>query len=313
MQVPFYKPEITTEDLFEVSKQLSSGKLTTGERVKEFEEEFAKFIGAPYCVAVNSLTNGYLMVLDMLNPIAANIPSATFVSMANMLKKMGVTIQFRDEWITGREYVIRTDKGDIIDSAHVIERDIFKKNPDAFWLFSFHSTKILTTLTGGMIATASEDQANFLRTIRDNGRLIGSFSPDYVVHNIGWEFEMSDVQAALGLSQLSRLDETIRKRANIRNEYKNELHVDEKDRFSQYCIQVWVDNQRDFVTYMKNNGVQVSKHFNPIHLQPAYYNNLNLPVTQSFANHLVSIPYFNEISDGEISNVSELIYQWRKK
>ena len=309
--IPLLRPPINKDDIKAVTDQLKSGMLVGGGKVAEFEKEFAEYVGCKYAIAVNGLTNGYCVVLDMLKPTEINLPSATYISMANMPKKLGVNITFRDEWIAGKAYIIPTDKGLIIDSAHEIDRDICKGNPDAIWLFSFHATKLLSTGKGGMICTNSKPQADFMRSIADNGRLYGNYKFDYVVHNAGWNFYMSDLTAALGLSQLRRLDETNKKRDKVKEMYDKHLVSDPRDNWSRYIYQVWIDDFPIFFRQTKLAGIQVSKHFNPIHKQPLYFTNQKLPVTEEYAEHLISIPFYADMTGEEVYLVSKFINNWR--
>lgn len=311
--IPLYKPDISEADIQAISDTLRSGNLTTGTVVQEFEEEFATFVGIKHAIAVDSLTNGYLLVLDLLTPHSLVMPSATYISMANIPKKMGMKIQFKDEWIAGRDYVIQTDKGDIVDSAHLLEKDICKKNPDAIWLFSLHATKLITSGTGGMICTNSDDFANHLKVMRNSGRLKTSRGFDYVVTEAGWNFYMSDIQAALGLSQLRRYDELMKLRDECYETYQKYLKPNKYDRRTKYIYQIWVENIYGFADYMRDKGIAVSKHFTPIHTQPAFSTNQSLRDSEVLSEHLASIPYYPRLPEKDIEIVSKAINEWRTR
>ena len=309
--IPLLRPAVTKEDIEAVVENLKSGQLANGKTVAEFEKTFAEYVGCKYAIAVNGLTNGYCAVIDMLNPTEANMPSATYVSMANMLKKFNVSITFRDGWVAGSAYPILTNKGVIIDSAHEIERNICSKEPEAIWLFSFHATKLLTTGKGGMICTNSKPQADFLKVLTDNGRIYGNYKFDYVVHNPGWNFYMSDLEASLGLSQLKHLDATNKKRDEVKKLYDKYLKPHKYDNWTRYIYQVYIENFPMFLKTAKASDIQVSKHFNPIHLQPAYFTNQKLPVCEQLAAKMISIPFYADMSEEEVKKVSELINKWR--
>jgi len=311
--IPLMRPSITKPDAELVSERLQSGLLSMGDKVQEFEEKFAEYVGAKYAIATDSLTSGLVAVVDMLEPTSCNIPTCTFISVANTLKKFNVPIQFRDEWVAGDYYLIATDKGDIIDSAHVLERDVCKKEPEAIWLFSFHSTKLLTTGKGGMITTNSKEQANFLRTMVNNGRIYANNTYEYVVHTTGWNFYMTDIAAILGLAQLERLDETNKRRDEVIALYKKYLKPHKLDRVSRYIYQVHIDNFRGFKKVAKENDIQVSKHFNPIHLHPAFRVHAKFKDSEYLAAHLISIPFYPDMKEEDIKKVSKVINQWRIK
>ena len=310
--IPLMRPSIDESDIEAVAKQLKSGSLTGGTKVREFEKAFAEYVGAPYCVAVDTLTNGFVALIDMLSPSMANIPTATFISIANTLKKFNIPIQFRDGWIAGKEYEIFTDKGVIMDSAHALDRKICLKDKNAIWMFSFHSTKLLATGRGGMIAFFSEEQANFFRMLINNSRIYANNTFEYTVHIPGWNFYMSDIEAALGISQLEKLDETNRKRDEVKKLYDKYLVPDKKDSWSRYVYQVWIENFSAFYKECQKEKIQVSKHFNPIHLQPAFALPVGrFPQAERASQCMISIPFWANMSEEQVKEVSRLINQWR--
>lgn len=305
------RPNITKEDAELVSERLQSGLLVMGDKVEEFENMFAEYVGAKYAVAVESLTSGFVAVVDMLEPTVANLPTCTYVSMANTLKKFNVNITFRDEWIAGKEYIIPTDKGNIVDSAHNVEKDICKKSPESIWLFSFHATKLIATGKGGMIVTNSKPQADFLRTLIHDGRIYANNTYEYVVHNAGWNAYMTDIEAILGIEQLKRFDKTNKRRDEVIELYKKYLKPHQYDKPSRYIYQVYIDNFNGFKEVAKENGIQVSKHFNPIHLQPAFRVNGKFDYSVAMAQHLISIPFYPSMKEEDIKFVSQIINDWR--
>jgi len=309
--IPLLRPAITKSDVEAVSKQLLSLQLAGGKIVNEFEEEFAKYVGTKYAVGVDTLTAGFIAVLQMLKPTWATLPSATYISMANALKQMGVEIQFHDGWVAGHEYEIATDKGLIVDSAHAIDREICKKVPRAIWLFSFHATKLLTTGKGGMICTNSKEQYNFLKTLVNNSRVYANNSFEYTVHIPGWNYYMSDIIAALGLSQLRNLDFVNRKRDTVKKWYDKYLVFNVRDNWSRYIYQVWVEDFNCFYDRACEEGIQCSKHFNPIHLQPAFYTKGKFPVAEEYSQHLISIPFYADMKEEDVKTVANLINTWR--
>lgn len=312
MSIPLYKPDISEEDISAVTDVLRAGKLTTGDTVRQFEKEFAEFVGAPYALAVDSLTSGFLLVLDLLCPSRASMPSATYVSMANALKKFNTAITWRDEWVCGRAYPIETDKGTIWDSAHELEKNICQKDKTGYWLFSTHATKLITTGTGGVICVFSEDEYNVLKLLRDSGRVRTARNFNYSVLFPGWNFYQSDIHAALGLSQLRRYDELMQKRDECFATYQKYLVPKKLDTRTKYLYQIFVDDALKLADHLKSKGIQVSRHFTPLHTQSAFATGQKLPTTEYLSEHLLSIPYFPNMEEEDIKKVSEEINTWRK-
>lgn len=311
--IPFYKPNITEEDVQAVADVVRSGRLVTGEKVKELEEKFAEYVGAPYALAVDSLTSGYLLLLDFLNPSSVILPSCTYVSMAAITKKFGIPLSFSDEWVVGRAYKIETDRGTIYDSAHEIHKDICKGDEAGYWLFSLHGTKIVTAGSGGIIALFSKDHYEYLRTLRDSGRLHFAERYDYTVQTIGWNQEFTDIQAALCLSQLGRVEELLEKRRTVSKKLSEKITPRIGDQRSDYLYQIVVDDFSDFAKFVKGK-IAISRHFYPLHKQPAFEIKApnQFPKSNFYGTHLVSIPFYPDMTDEEINTVGEIINEWRK-
>ena len=207
--VPFSPPDIGTAEIEEVVRTLESGWLTTGPRVRLFEERFAAYLGASYAVAVNSCTAGLHLAL-----IAAEIGPGdevittplTFCATANVIVHTGATPVFADvdpatgnldpdaaaaavtprtraiipvhyggrpaDVVAFRTLVARHGLALIEDAAHCIEGavDGHKIGTTAdATSFSFYATKNLTTGEGGMVTTGSADMAQRIRTASLHG------------------------------------------------------------------------------------------------------------------------------------------------
>jgi dTDP-4-amino-4,6-dideoxygalactose transaminase len=163
-----------------------------------------------------------------------------------------------------------------------------------------------------MIALYSEDEYNILKTLRDSGRIRTARKFNYTVFYPGWNFYQSDIHAALGLSQLRRYDSLMTARDECFGTYQKYLKQDSRDKRTKYLYQIWVEDAIGLADYLKENGVQVSKHFTPIHTQPAYQPSPKLPFTELMCEHLLSIPYYPYMEEEDIKKVSELINNWRK-
>jgi len=207
--VPFSPPDIGTAEIAEVIATLESGWLSTGPRVRQFEEAFAAYVGAPHAVALNSCTAGLHLSL-----LAAGVGPGdevittplTFCATANVIVHVGATPVFADvdpstgnldpaaveAAITsrtravipvhygGRPVAVRAFRAladrhgltVIEDAAHCIEgvADGLKIGTTAdFTCFSFYATKNLTTGEGGMVTTASETGAEQIRIASQHG------------------------------------------------------------------------------------------------------------------------------------------------
>ena len=218
----------------------------------------------------------------------------------------------------------------IEDASHAIGSS-FKKNKvgsctySDITVFSFHPVKIITTAEGGMALTNNKDIYEKLLRLRTHGitnnKIKMKKRPNDEIWNyqqidLGFNYRMNDIQAALGLSQMKRLDKFVKYRHKIAKYYDTKL----KDlpitlpwqaptaysSFHLYPILVNVNsnkkNQKEIYNEMKKNKIAVNLHYIPVHRHP-YYENLgfkknDFPEAESFYRRVISIPMFailNEI------------------
>lgn len=331
--IPFSRPHIGREEVDAVAEVIRNGWLTMGKRVLEFEEAFAKYIGAPYCVSVFSCTDAMYLTLQSLfkKPKEVSIPSLTFTATAAVCLHSGIDLDFVD--IDPKTFLMeKTNKLSIPvhyaglfcsqknvlleDSAHRIINNSFTGNPTCF---SFYAIKNMTTGEGGMIATQDKDQAEWLQKARLHGlskdawkRYGKTQTPEYQVEFPGWKANMTDMQAALGLVQLKKLPVMNAKRNKLVKKYLENLGG--IDREANHLFPYLVNNRDEFFEYMKRNGVSCSLHFVPLHLQLAYKKFMKkLPVTEFVGKHIVTLPLFVDMTFSQVDYVSKLVQSWDKK
>ncbi|MFA5785139.1 MAG: DegT/DnrJ/EryC1/StrS family aminotransferase, partial [Phycisphaerae bacterium] len=197
------------------------------EEVAAFEQEFAKYVGAKYAVAVSSCTMALTIAVENFGVITeVQVPSLTFSASAMAIIKAGYTPEFVD---IDDNYIGRYSKYDAVvvhysgidagmydsdnaihDCAHRVERDMCKSEKGEF-CFSFYPTKQIASCEGGMICTNDELTRNDYLRMRNHGRNPNSTE----VTEEGYKANMTDVQAAICRVQLAKLDETNARRAEI--------------------------------------------------------------------------------------------------
>ena len=225
----------------------------------------------------------------------------------------------------------------IEDASHSIG-SIYKGNPvgncqySDIAVFSFHPVKIITTCEGGMCLTNDSHLSNLLGRFRSHGitRQASEMSkvPDgpwyYEQLNLGLNYRMNDVQAALGLSQMDRLDEFIEKRTAIANRYDELLkhsivmtpkqHKDTKSSWHLYIIRLNKNNNithRQLFEHFRSAGVLVNIHYIPIYNQP-YYKDLGFTSegfeeAEKYYEEAISIPIFPGLTSKEQNKVTSLL------
>ena len=189
-------------------------------------------------------------------------------------------------------------------------------------IFSFHPVKIITSAEGGILTTQSSDLAKKLKKLRSHG--ITNLSEDlehaeqgpwyYEQQSLGFNYRMTDIQAALGVSQMERLDQFVTKRnqlVSLYNKYlpKGLVHlVQSPDCYSSYHLyvaQLKEPSKRKFiVTKLREIGIFAHVHYIPIHLQP-YYRNLgfsagDFPNAEAYYSSAITLPLHPNLTEQDI-------------
>lgn len=192
-------------------------------------------------------------------------------------------------------------------------------------VFSFHPVKIITTGEGGIATTNNIELQRRMERIRGHGitrnsdEMIGeNHGPWYYQQiELGWNYRMTDLQAALGVSQLNRLETFVKKRNALANRY-HELLVDLPLRMpvvKDFSYSSWhlfvirlhdAARRRQLFESLRTSGIGVNVHYIPIHLQP-YYQKLgfaygDFPESEAYYESAISIPLFAdlELSDQDL-------------
>jgi dTDP-4-amino-4,6-dideoxygalactose transaminase len=193
-------------------------------------------------------------------------------------------------------------------------------------VFSFHPVKIITTCEGGMAMTNDTELANRLRRLRTHGitndKELMHPRPNNEIWNyqqieLGFNYRMTDIQAALGLSQMQRLDEFVKRRHEIAERYDAELrslpitmpHHSPGTYSSYHLYPIRVSEadsgktQRQVYDALWQNGVAANLHYIPVHRQP-YYEKLgfkagDFPEAEQFHREVISLPMFPTLEPGQ--------------
>ncbi len=195
-------------------------------------------------------------------------------------------------------------------------------------VFSFHPVKIITTGEGGMITTNQKDLFNQISLLRSHGitRDRDIMSQDhgswyYEQIELGYNYRITDIQAALGSSQLKKIDGFIKKRREIAKFY--DIHLlfekvstpyqapNQHSSFHLYVIQV--DNKKMVFEHLKKADVGVNVHYIPIHLQP-YYKKMgfklgDFPIAESYYDRCITLPLHPGLTDQEIQYIISTVKQ----
>jgi perosamine synthetase len=362
MRIPLSAPDVSEADVEAVVEVLRTPRLSLGPKLEEFEGAAASYTSVPYGVALSSGTAGLHLGLAALGIGEGDeviLPSFTFIAAAHAVLYQRARPVFADidPWtlnltpesvaraITPRTraiIVVHTfgcpaDLNPILDiaarhSVTVIEdacealgaeyRGRKAGGMGAFGVFGFYPNKPITTGEGGMVVTSDRGLADTIRALRNQGRRMADGWLDHTL--LGYNYRLSEINCALGVAQMKRLDSILAQRQNRADCYREQLRTipeltlpvfDIAD--GRVCWFVFVvrlvpdftQADRDgIISYMAARGIACGRYFAPLHRQPLYAKYADggreLTVTEQVASRTLALPFFNRLTDGEITEVS---------
>jgi len=369
--IPYGKQFIDNEDIQTVVNTLQSDFLTTGPKIKEFEDAIADYCGVKYCVAVcNGTAALHLSSLVLLskNDKVLTTPNS-FLATSNAILYAKAKPIFIDIAADGNidldlcEQALQKDptikalygvsfSGNMLnqqklkhlkdtyhikileDNAHTIGAVYDKikagscKNSDCS-IFSFHPVKHLTTGEGGIITTNSKEIYEKLLCLRAHGMIkTADMKPwEYEMQDLGFNYRITDIQCALGLSQLKKLNNFIEKRYQIAKKYDNAftdtiikpLYTFNNGKSSYHLYVVQVDftklklSKEELFIKMKEKNIGLQLHYIPINKQPFYkklgYGDEKTPVMDRYYEECFSLPMYYSLSNAEQEYVIETLFE----
>ena len=346
---------------------LSTPHLSLGPKLPEFERAVARQAGVRHAVAVNSGTSGLHLAVKAagLGPNDEVITTPfSFVASANCLLYEGAIPRFVDVdpdtynidlsqirgavarktrailpvHVFGRpcpmegilEIARRQDLVVIEDACEALGARYHGRAAGSFGqtgVFAFYPNKQVTTGEGGVIVTDDARVAALCRSWRNQGRAEDSAWLEH--ERLGYNYRLSDLNCALGVAQLSRLEEILARRARIADRY-TEILVDRvpqvvppappalETRISWfvYVVRLRDDFSRQdrdaVIQVLLNAGIGCRNYFSPIHLQPFYRKKFgfapgDFPVAERVSERTIALPFFGQLTDKEILTVCDAL------
>jgi perosamine synthetase len=365
MQIPLSRPDITDKEINAVLDVLRTPNLSLGPKLPEFESAFAKYIGRKHAIAVNSGTSGLFLCVSALNIAPGDeviTTPFTFIASSNAIMMVGAKPVFIDidptnlnidpaqieSKITNKTKAILPvevfanpagfDKTCEIaqkhglpvieDSCESLGSTLNGKKVGAFGalsIFAFYPNKQITTGEGGIILTDDDNLADMCVSLRNQGR--GKAGTWLTHERLGYNFRLSDINCALGIVQLSRIDEIKAKRRQVAAWYQQMLADDERlivPVEQDGCEISWfvfvvrladkftLEQRNGILQAMRDQGIQVSNYFPPVHLQPFMveqfgYSEGDFPVTESVCKSTIALPFYNNLSKDEAAVVCKTL------
>jgi len=200
----------------------------------------------------------------------------------------------------------------IEDAAHAAGTTYGKKRIGKHGMaccFSFHPVKNLAMPTGGLISINHPNHKK-LKKILNTRRWCGITDRKeafYDVKEMGWNYYMNEFSAAIGLTQLKKLDKMNEIRKKIAGRYSKDINLEQKMSFSKDCsyhmFWIFVKNRNRFRKKMFEFGIETGIHYRPIHTMSIYKKSIKLPTTEKAGQQIVSIPIHPNLSESQVSKI----------
>lgn len=368
--IPYGKQLLDQDDIDAVVETLQSDYLTTGPKVKEFEDALATYCEAKYCVAVaNGTAALHLASLVLLNQGDKVLTTPnSFLATSNAIFYAGAKPIFVDISANGNidldlcEKALQEDPSikaiyPVAFSGHMIDQAKLKHLRETYKvtiledcahaigakdgevkaasctnseisILSFHPVKNMTTGEGGAIITNSKEIYGKLLMLRGHGMVkTPEMKPwEYEMRALGFNYRITDIQCALGLSQLKKLDSFIERRIELVKKYDNSFKgsivkplytYDGKSSYHLYVVQVNFSKlsitKVDLFNQLREKNIGIQLHYIPINKQPYYkalgYGDEETPVMDKYYEECFSVPMYPKMSDEEQSYVIESLFE----
>ncbi len=355
--IPYGRQSIDDEDVAAVVEVLRGDWLTQGPTVERFERALADRVAARHAVAFSSGTaalHGAAAAAGFGDGDVVVTSPLTFMATANCVRYVGaqpglvdidpatwnldlsqvpndiagvIPVHYGglpvalDRWHPSSRTVV------IEDAAHALGAStpsgpVGSCGESAMTCFSLHPVKPITTGEGGIVTTNDDELADRLRRFRTHGIVrrpdLGGWA--YEISDIGYNYRLTDIQAALGLSQLRRLDRFIDRRNEIAEHYR-ELLADlpiglppaapTGYRHGYHLFAVRVPDRREVYDRLRDAGIATQVHYVPIHHHPVSADIElppgGLPACDALYEGLLSLPMFPTLTDDDVRHVAEQV------
>ena len=364
--IPYGRQHITPEDIETVTSTLVSDFLTQGPAIKQFEDEFAAYVGSAYAVAISNGTAALhlcAMVLDVNEKTKAITSPITFAASANCIRYCGGQVELSD--IDPKTLLLDLDKleeklknadpgtyqGIIpVDFAgRAVNLEKLKKLADQYnlWIiedachapggyftdsnkvkqhcgngqfadlaiFSFHPVKHIACGEGGMITTNRKDLYDKLLILRTHGitkdpQLLQENHGGwyYEMQELGYNYRLTDFQAALGSSQLKRADAGLARRKEIAATYDKAFAETTIKTFipepgvghAYHLYIIHTARRKELYDHLRENNIFAQVHYIPVHMQPYYkqfgFEKGQYPIAEQYYDGCLSLPMYPTLS-----------------
>ena len=354
MKFPIYIPEITDEEKKMVNDCLDSTWISSrGKYIEMFEDNISKYVGSKYAVAVSNGTVALHLALVSHNIGFGDeviIPDLTYIATANSVLYVNAKPIFADvdpeTWNISPKTII--DKitpntkaiivadlygtpVEINEIKHIAQKNNIVLIEDAaeslgathhnmkagnladIGTLSFFGNKTVTTGEGGMVITNDYEKYKLLKKLRNQGN---SDSIRYYHDILGFNYRMTNIQAAIGVAQMSRIDNTLLRKRNIQKWYEEELKscvtfqkIPDEINSSYWIVSILLETEKirdDLMIYLEKKGVETRPFFKPMSSMP-YFKKCNNRIAYRLSELGLSLPSYPSLKKENIKFICTLI------
>lgn len=361
MRIPIAKPVFNGNEKKYLTECIDTGWVSANGRfVEEFEKEFAEFCGCKYAISCSNGTVSLHLILKSMGIEEGDeviVPSLTYIATANAVTYCGAKVVFVDsdnetfnidpseveKKITDKTkaimpvhlYGLPSDMGALMkisekynipiieDAAEAHGAEYLGKKVGSFGLassFSFFGNKLITSGEGGMIVTNDEELYKRMKLLKGQ-----AVSPEkkYWHIDVGYNYRMTNMQAAVGLGQLEKIDWHIEQRNRVAKLYEDNLNeVRDYIRFQKVperCKSVyWMNtivledcvesDREDIMKKMEEHGIEMRPMFYPAHIMPPYYDEReHYSVAEKLGQRGISLPSHATLRDDDVKYICDCL------
>jgi len=374
VKVPFFRLRLTAAEKKAVLEAVKSGWVTSGPRVRQFEKKIARLTGARYAAAVSSGTAGLHLVLETLglngtdevittpftmvatieaiiyagarpvladiDPVTLNIDPAAVETKLSRRSRCLLTVDMAGcpcDYARLRRLARKHGLFLLDDAAHALGAHFDGKPIGSIadaTVFSFYSTKNITTGEGGMVVADSKRLIDRIRRLSLHGMTSSGWKRyagggwKYDVTELGYKYNMSDLAAALGLGQLARFDLLQEKRKRLADRYLLELKdlwpylempvcdEDTDPGWHLFIIKInprrWRIGRDRLIAELEKRGVGCGVHFIPVYRFSYFIRRFgfrpdDFPHCQEAFRRVISLPFYPDLTNEEVAYVGRVL------
>jgi len=361
--IPLSKPHITPADIRGVVAVLKSGQLSMGPRTEEFEKRFAQRIGTKHAIAVNSGTSGLHLALracgigegdevittpfsfvasancilfEKAKPVFVDIDEETFNLNPALVEKaltpktkailpvhiFGQSCDLHPIQAIAQKHTLKI----IEDACEALDATHHGKKVGTFGdaaVFAFYPNKQMTTGEGGMIVTNDDTLAELCLSMRNQGRDVKN-TQWLTHHRLGYNYRLTEMSAALGCTQLEKLDFLLAKRTRLAKKYLKKIKkingiilpaIRHENTHTWFVFPVRIADgiSRDkVIDGLHSRGIASKAYFSPcIHLQPFYrtfgFKEGDFPIAEKISRTTLILPLYASMTKNDINAVVDAL------